>query len=288
MNPFKKSLPVVVLILVAAALAGCNKKQENAQTNAGASSSSAPSAKSGVVALVNGQPITQQMFDAFARERQGQQSAGNPQQERSAIIDTLVNLRLLAQEAVKQGLDKNPEMVAEMKNDRISLLARAVIQQQLKDHPLTDESLKKEYDARIQKMSMKEYKARHILTTTETEAQAVIAQLNKGANFATLAKEKSIDTSSAQNGGELGWFSPDQMVKPFAEAVEKLKKGSYTQTPVHTQYGWHVILLQDVRAVQPPPFDEVKDQVRSIMQNRIIGEYIDGLRKKAKIQIEQK
>ena len=137
-------------------------------------------------------------------------------------------------------------------------------------------------------MSLKEYKARHILTTTETEAQAVIAQLNKGANFATLAKEKSIDTSSAQNGGELGWFSPDQMVKPFADAVEKLKKGSYTQTPVHTQYGWHVILLQDVRAVQPPPFDEVKDQVRGIMQNRIIGEYIDGLRKKAKIQIEQK
>ena len=132
MNPFKKSLPVVVLILAAAALAGCNKKQENAQTNAGAStgtsSASAPSAKSGVVALVNGQPITQQMFNAFARERQGQQSEGNPQQERAAIIDTLVNLRLLAQQATKQGLDKNPEVVAEMKNDRISLLARAVIQ----------------------------------------------------------------------------------------------------------------------------------------------------------------
>lgn len=269
-------------------LAGCNKKQDQGQANASSGAATENAAKSGVLALVNGQPITQQMFDAFARERQNQQPGANPQQERAAIVDTLINLQLLAQEATKQGVEKNTDVVAELKNDRMSLLARALIQQQLKNHPLTDQDLKKEYDARVKKMSLKEYKARHILTATETEAQAVIAQLNKGANFSTLAKEKSTDTSSAQNGGELGWFSPDQMVKPFSEAVEKLKKGTYTQTPVHTQYGWHVIQLEDVRAMQPPPFDEVKDQVRSIMQNRIIGEYIDGLRKKAKIQIEQK
>ena len=136
-------------------------------------------------------------------------------------------------------------------------------------------------------MGKTEYKARHILVKTEDEAKNVIAQLDKGADFAKLAKEKSIGPSGKE-GGDLGWFSPDNMVKPFADAAAALKVGTYSKTPVHTQFGWHVIKLEDTRPVSPPSFDELKNQLMNSWRNKMISAYLDRLRSEANVKITGK
>ena len=131
-----------------------------------------------------------------------------------------------------------------------------------------------------------EFKARHILVADEDKAKKMIAELDKGADFGELAKKNSTDASAA-NGGELGWFSAQQMVKPFADAVAKLDKGKYTAEPIQTQFGWHVIMLDDKRDITPPPLDQVKKQLQMVLQNQRIQSYVQGLRDQAKVDINQ-
>ena len=243
---------------------------------------SVPAAEGDVVATVNGKPITRAELESFRSSRKD-----NKPQSEQALLEELVNLELLRQKAEQEGLDKRPETQAELKNLRRRALAGAELQRYIDAHKaeLDEKALRKEYEEQIARMPKLEYKARHILVNTKEEAQQIIQELEKGADFAELAKKKS-KGPSGKNGGDLGWFKPQNMVKPFSEAVAKLKKGEFTKTPVQTQFGWHVILLEDTRKVQPPAYEDVKDQLRSIVVTKAVQKHLKALRKSAKVEIK--
>ena len=238
-----------------------------------------------VVATVNGSEITEEMLQIFAAQLS--RNPGAQPVSRDDALDQLVNIELVTQDAEKHNIDKRPNVIKQLEWQRRSLLVGVSMREYLTTHPVTDAELKKLYDERMKNHDGKEYKASHILVDSEAEAKAIIAELDKGAAFAKLATDKSKDPSGKQNGGDLGWFSPDQMVKPFAEAVAKMKKGEITKKPVETQFGWHVIRMDDSRKVDPPSFESVKEQLQTQAQNQRVEAYLEDLRKGAKIDIKK-
>jgi peptidyl-prolyl cis-trans isomerase C len=196
-----------------------------------------------------------------------------------------VSLELVVQEALKKGFDKKPDVLKTIESQRRVLLANAVLKDYIKSHPITDEQLKKKFDLHITGAGSKELKARHILVKTEAEAKAIIAQLGKGADFAKLAKVRSTD-SSGKKGGDLGWFNPNQMGKPFSDAALALKKGEYTKTPVQSQFGWHVIMLEDSRSPQVSLLEQMKERVRNSMQQKMSQDFINSLKTAGKVEIK--
>ena len=234
------------------------------------------------VARVNGVAIPQQHFDLLIKNLVAQGRPDSPEM-RDAIKQQMISRELMVQEAAKRGLDKNPETAARLTFSRQDILSNAYIQDILRANPVTDDMVKKEYE-RIKAQSAKEYKTRHILVEKEDEAKNIIAQLKKGASFEKLAAEKSNDPGSKTNGGDLDWSMPSRFVKPFGDAMVKLKKGQVTETPVHTNFGWHVIRVDDERAAKIPGFDEAKPQVQQGLQNQAVEKAIADLRAKAKIE----
>ena len=234
------------------------------------------------VARVNGVAIPQQYFELLIKNLVAQGRPDSPEM-RDAIKQQMINRELMTQEAAKRGLDKNPEIAARLSFSRQDVLSNAYIQEVLRANPVTDDAVKKEYE-RIKAQSAKEYKTRHILVEKEDEAKDIIAQLKKGASFEKLAAEKSNDPGSKANGGDLDWSMPSRFVKPFGDAMAKLKKGQITDTPVHTNFGWHVIRVDDERAAKLPGFDEAKPQVQQGLQNQAVEKAIADLRAKAKIE----
>lgn len=239
-------------------------------------------AADGTVATVNGKPIKQSLMDYIIKDAtaRGQKVDDNV---RKIIESKLISSELVLQEAQKQGLDKQPDYVAKEELLRRELLVNTYIENFLKKNTVSEAELKAEYDKFKQQVGDKEYSARHILVSTEAEAKDVIAQLGKGGDFAKLAKEKSRDPGSKDKGGDLGWFPPAAMVKPFSDAVGALKKGQVTQTPVQTQFGWHVIKLEDTRTAQPPAYDKVKDSLKKQIQQADLEKHLNDLKNKAKI-----
>ncbi|MGZ5054854.1 MAG: peptidylprolyl isomerase, partial [Methylobacter sp.] len=201
------------------------------------------------------------------------------------LVEELVQRELLVQDAIQKQLDKSPEFIAQLEAAKKALLTQAELQNYIKANPVTDEEIKAEYDSKVAAEKGTEYKARHILVKTEAEAKKLIAELDKGADFAKLANKHSLDAKESQNGGDLGWFSAAQMVAPFSEAVAKLEKGKYSKEPVKTQFGYHVILKEDERPVTPPPLEAVKEQLTPYMQRKKVQGMIEGLRKQAKVEI---
>jgi peptidyl-prolyl cis-trans isomerase C len=234
------------------------------------------------VATVNGKPIKQSLVDYIAKDAtaRGQNVDANV---RSIIVNKLISSELVMQEAQKQGLDKQPDYAAKEELLRRELLVNTYIENFLKKTTVSEADLKAEYEKFKQQVGDKEYSARHILVATETEAKDIIAQLGKGGDFAKLAKEKSKDPGSKDKGGELGWFPPAAMVKPFSDALGTLKKGQVTPTPVQTQFGWHVIKLEDTRTAQPPAYDKVKENLKKQVQQRNLEKMLSDLRAKAKV-----
>ena len=237
-----------------------------------------------VVATVNGSNITASTLMRY-EQRRGMPQNGDKLQQRQAMLNELINLELIYQDAKKIGIDKTDDFKSQLENAKKSIMANIMLRQHAETSAISDAELKKEYDKHKKDMVKTEYNARHILLEKEADAKAVIAELNKGGDFAELAKKKSTGPSASQ-GGDLGWFTATEMLKPFAEAVAKLKNGEYTKTPVHTKYGWHVILRQNTREVEAPPFAAMKQQIRQRMQNKPVQDYIAGLRKDAKVKIE--
>ena len=236
-------------------------------------------------ATVNGQPITQSKIDLIAKQGA---NAGRPDspEARKAIIDQLALQMVVAEEAVKKGLDKSPEVVEQLEVIRQSLLANAYVQDYIKHNPVSDDAVKAEYERIKANLSGSEYKARHILVEKESEAKDIIARLKKDPQaFGKLAAEKSKDPGSKARGGDLGWFELRGMVPEFGDAVSKLDKGSFTQTPVKTQFGYHVIMLDDVRPVQAPPLEDVKPQLTQQLQQQAVRKQLDTLKASAKIEI---
>jgi peptidyl-prolyl cis-trans isomerase C len=234
-------------------------------------------------ATVNGIAIPQARVDMRIKIATAQGQPDTPALQK-AVLDDMINLEVLAQAAEKAGMDKNPEVIQQTELAKESVLAGAFVQDYAKNHPISDDQLQQEYDKLKAHLGTKEYKARHILVDTEAEAKAIIAQLRKKGNFDKIAKEKSKDAGSAANGGELEWAVPSNFVPPFAQALVGLKKGGYTKEPVKSQFGWHIIKLDDVRNLKVPTFEELKPQLLQRMQQQSIKDYIADLRSKAKIE----
>jgi peptidyl-prolyl cis-trans isomerase C len=237
-----------------------------------------------VVATVNGRTISDEMLQLYGAQRS--RNPGAQPISREAALDELINIELVAQDAERKGIDKQPNVVKQLEWQRRSVLVGAGMREYMSGHPVTDEELQKAYKEFTKEHDGKEYSARHILVETEDEAKAIIADLGKGGDFAKIAEEKSKDPSGKHNGGDLGWFSGKQMVAPFSEAVAKMKKGQTGKTPVQTQFGWHVIKLEDTREVPAPKYEEVEDQLRMQAQNQRVDDYIAELRKSAKIEMK--
>jgi peptidyl-prolyl cis-trans isomerase C len=268
--------PALLLTAFLAMLAAC-KPAETGPTESADAKAASPS-----VATVNGKAISKATFDEFLNfATQGRVQEINEEQK-TQLLDQLINMEVVAQAAEKDGLAKDAELQSRLDLIRSQLLADAASTKYVEANPVTDAEIKAEYDAQVANQP-KQYRARHILVDDKAVADDVIKQLQGGADFAKLAKDKSKD-SSAANGGDLDWFSPQSMVKPFADAVIALEKGQFTQAPVQSQFGWHVIKLDDVRTPEPPAYDDVKDQVKMIAQRKKLQAYIDGLKATAKIE----
>jgi len=233
-------------------------------------------------ALVNGVAIPQARIDFQVKGVVAQGQPDSPDL-RKAIKEKMIEVELIVQEATRLGLDKNSDVSQQIEISRRTVLASAFIEDFVKNHPVSEDQLKQEYDKLKAKLGDKEYNARHILVATEDEAKAIIAQLGKKVKFEKLAA-KSLDAGSAKQGGSLGWTIPGTFVQPFAEALLSLKKGEYTKAPVQTQFGWHVIRLDDVRALKVPGFEEVKPQLQQRLQQQALKKAVDDLRAKAKIE----
>jgi peptidyl-prolyl cis-trans isomerase C len=238
------------------------------------------------VATVNGKAIKQSVYDYIAKDAAARgQKVDAPVKD--AIINKLVDSELVYQEAQKLGLDKQPDYVAREELSRRELLTSAFLQDFVKKNPISDADTKAAYEQYKKAYGDKEFSARHILVKTEAEAKDIIAQLGKGGDFAKIAKEKSLDPGSKDKGGDLGWFSPATMVKPFSDAVAGLQKGALSPAPVQTQFGWHVIKLVDTRAAQPLPYEKVKEGLQKNLQQRNLEKMMADLRSKAKVDISK-
>jgi peptidyl-prolyl cis-trans isomerase C len=233
------------------------------------------------VATVNGKPIKQSLFDFIVKDAtdHGQKVDDNV---RDVIMSKLISSELVLQEAQKSGMDKKPDFLAKEELTRRELLVNVYIQDYMKSHPVSDSDTKAAYEKFKTELGDKEYNARHILVASEAEAKDVIAQLNKGGDFSKIAKEKSIDPGSKDKAGDLGWFSLGGMVKPFGEAVAKLQKGKVSE-PVQTQFGWHVIKLDDLRDMKAPPYDKVKENLQKQLAQRQLEKMLTDLRAKATV-----
>ncbi|MDR0578277.1 MAG: peptidylprolyl isomerase [Candidatus Accumulibacter sp.] len=231
---------------------------------------------------VNGVSISQDFADAFISEQKARGAPDSPEL-RNAVRDELIRRELLVQQAKKEKLDKKPEIAAKIEVARQAALIGNFVQQYLQKNPIKDEQLKAEYEKAKAQVGGTEYKARHILVKEESEAAAIIASLKKGAKFEELAKQ-SIDPGSKDNGGDLNWAPPGNYVKPFADALTGLEKGKYTETPVKSQFGYHVILLENTRPMTFPSFDELKPRLMQQAQAQQVAKMIDDLRAKAKVE----
>ncbi|HSS71769.1 MAG TPA: peptidylprolyl isomerase [Casimicrobiaceae bacterium] len=216
-------------------------------------------------------------FDFMLKQRTAQQP--DSPELRAAIRDELNTRELVVREAKKQGLDKSPGMKAEMDLTAQTVLVRTFVADYVKAHPVSDAAMHVEYDKIKSQMGDKEYKVRHILVENEADAKEIIAALQKGEKFEKLA-ERSKDTGSKANGGDLDWNAPSNFVKPFSDAMVALPKGKFTTTPVQTQFGWHVIEVDDIRDAKIPSFDEVKPQLAQRMQAQVVDQYLKDLRTK--------
>jgi peptidyl-prolyl cis-trans isomerase C len=236
-------------------------------------------------ATVNGKPIKQSWVDFIMKDASARGQKGDGL--KNAVLNELIGSELAYQEAVKKGFDKKADIKIAAEIGERKLIINAFLADYMDKNPISDAETKAAYEQYKKEIGDKEYKAQHILVKTEAEANDLLAQLNKGSDFTKLAKEKSLDTGSKENGGDLGWFSPAGMVKPFSDAVTALKKGAVVAAPVETQFGWHIIKLNDSRATQVPAYDKAKDSLKRTLQQRKLEELMLSLKDKAKIVVPE-
>jgi peptidyl-prolyl cis-trans isomerase C len=254
-------------------LAACGKGQQAAVAPAATDKPATPA-----VAVVDGTPISRDAYDDYLKGLlRGKPASDVTADEKNQVLDQMINMQLIATQAEKDGLDKDPDVATRIALLRTQILADAAAQKYVKSNEPSDQELHAAYDAATDKT---EYHASHILVPTKEKADQLIKKIKGGAKFEDVAKSDSTDNSKA-NGGDLGWFTTARMVKPFGDAVKGLKKGEMTTDPVQTQYGWHIIKLQDTRDA---PFDQMKGQLTNGIMQTKFQVYIDGLKKNAKIE----
>lgn len=232
------------------------------------------------VFTVNGKTVDSAVIDVFFEQRLGQNAAQPTPEQRTILIAQLRDIYVLATQDLAAELARNPRLAAQIELQKQGALAQAVAADFLGKVEVTDAEIREEYEVQVKLAPPLQFKARHILVGTQSEAADVIAQLDGGANFEELAKERSTGPSGPE-GGDLGWFSPDQMVPPFSKAVEALENGSYTKQPVQTQFGWHVILREESRENTPPTLESVRDRVTQQVRQKKFQEHLATLREAA-------
>jgi peptidyl-prolyl cis-trans isomerase C len=259
-----------------------------AQAPAAPAAPAKPAAKSAAPAKAAPQPATgapekvlytQGQYDLLLKERLAQGGQDTPE-IRNAVKEELNTRELLAREAKKAGLDKSTDVKTQMDLAAQTVLVRAYVTDWVKKNPIPDADLHKEYDSIKTQIGDKEYKVRHILVKTEDQAKEIISELQKGAKFDELAKARSEDPGSKEKGGDLDWNAPANFVKPFGDAMKATPKGKFTPQPVQTQFGWHVIEVDDVRDAKVPSFEEVKPQLQQRLQAQWLDKYFKDLRAK--------
>ena len=235
------------------------------------------------LATVNGVPVPASRME-FMMRQQASRGAPDNEQMRAAMRDELINREIVMQEAQRAGIGKQPEVQAQLDIARQEIIVGAYLRDWVRKHPVSDADVQKEYERAKTRTGDREYRARHILVDTEEEAKGLIGQLRKGAKFAELASKHSKDSNNKDQGGDLDWSVPSAYDRAFADAMVKLEKGRFTETPVQTKFGYHVILLEDVRPVKFPSLAELKPRIQQqITQNRV-EEMVRGLRAKAKVE----
>jgi peptidyl-prolyl cis-trans isomerase C len=240
-------------------------------------------AANGPLAVVNGKAIPA-LYGELVEKQMAQGQPKTPQLD-ARVRESLINLELLSQEAIKKGLEKDPKVAAMLNIGRMDQLAKAYLEDYVKAHPVTDAEIQATYDKAKTEAVEPEYLAHHILVPTEAEAKKLIADLNgKKAKFDDLAKKYSKDPGSAKNGGQLDWSDRRAFVPEFSTALVGLKKGETTQTPVKTQFGWHIIRLDDTRKPQIPPLDAVRGEITQQLQQQRVRQAIEAARAGAKIE----
>jgi len=253
-------------------LAACGKGQQAAAPAATDKPGTPP------VAIVDGTPISREAYDDYLKGLlRGKPATDVTADEKNQVLDQMINMQLIATQADKEGLEKDPDVATRIALLRTQILADAAAQKYVKSNEPSDTDLHAAYDAATDKT---EYHASHILVPTKEKAEQLIKKIKGGAKFEDVAKAESTDNSKA-NGGDLGWFTTARMVKPFGDAVKLLKKGEFTAEPVQTQYGWHIIKLEDTRDA---PFDQMKPQLSNAIMQKKFQDYIEGLKKTAKIE----
>jgi peptidyl-prolyl cis-trans isomerase C len=251
-------------------------------TNPGQAPNAAPNVSQTYI-TVNGKAIPKARADALASTMPQARGPQDAEAMRRALGDELVRRELAAQEATKRGLDSRPEVRAQIDLAVQAVLVGAYLSDYVREHPVSDEAVRREYEGIRTTLGNREYKVRHILSATEAEANAVIEKLGRGAKFNELALQ-SKDRASKDHGGDLGWINAATYVRPFAEALVKLQKGARTMKPVQSEFGWHVILLDDVRELKMPTLAEVKPQLTQRLQQQIVDRHFSELRAKARIE----
>jgi len=243
----------------------------------------AAKAAAGPVATVNGEKIPQARLD-FVLQQQVQRGAPDTDGTRQAVREDLINREVVAQAASRAGFAKKPDVQTQMDIVRQEVLVGSYLSDYLREHPVTDADVQKEYDRVRAQTGKSEYKSSHILVETEDEAKRLIAELQKGAKFDELARKSSKDEGTRELGGDLDWKVPSTFEKPFGDALLALDKGKYTTSPVRTRYGYHVIFLEDVRAVQFPSVAQVRPQLRQRLLRQKVEDHVKELRAKAKVE----
>ncbi len=265
---------LIVFCCSAVVIMGCTPQNQSDAT-------AKPLWEGETVVTVNGTAITEETLALI--------NSANPRATipRDQLIDDLIKQELLFQEAKRKNLKNNPDVSKRLTLITQSILSQAAMQDFLKNSPITDETIQAAYDKQFTAMGGSEYQASHILTKTEDDAKAVIKQLQDGGDFAELAKKHSIGPS-APKGGSLGWFGADQMVPPFSQAVVALENEKYSQEPVKTRFGWHVIYRESSRPKTPPPLESVKTKLQGTLQKAKIEQYLEKLQTAAQIVMAEK
>lgn len=289
MNTIKS---IIISILLSGLMSACgggdksaaateNTKQTTSDKATITNTSESP--KDGVVAIVNGKEVLEKNFKAYVKQRK----AGKPENSKismSRLLDEYINFELALQDAENKGLQNNDKVKTELENQRRTLLVNAAFENYVKNNPLTEEQMRKDYESRMSELTLTEYKLRHILLTNSDDATTVANVLKNGADFMEMVKKYSTGPSASE-GGLLGWQSEFDILPEFREPLGKLKKGQHSPTPIKTRFGWHILYLDDVRVNPPPAFEEVKDRVKVVLQRRQVEDYFLKLRTTAKIKV---
>jgi peptidyl-prolyl cis-trans isomerase C len=268
---------VSIAAAVTLSLAACNKQQPAAD---------ATPAQTGGVATVDGKVITRADYDFYLKQvTRGQPPPVLTAEQKTEVINELVGMQILATQAVNDKVDADADVAASLEVTRLHILADAESQKFLKTKAPTDQELHDEYNTAVAGLDKTEYHAHHILVDTKEQAEQLLKKIKAGAKFEDVAKAQSKDAGSKARGGDLDWFQPARMVKPFADALKTLKKGEITPEPIESKFGWHIIRLDDTRELQPPPFEQVKETINNRVIQKRLAAYVEDLKKTAKIEI---